>query len=655
MWSDMLFAQTHNVEQIVDIKHKKTVDRVLLKVIKTIRDRSSIVDWIKPDSDLREDFDVTDRQMKSICSALGEHYNVYLDPTQMRTPGDIVGEIKIHQAKASDNTFLIDNNVDIDTDDDLEPKENLEVKKEVIEKSQASTPTEEAEISEKTEASTELTEASEESLILGTIAGLTAAGAYLYKTISDQKAAELAAEHEKEYKKQKKFFDENYYILCKYIKQHCLNDNFFTGKRTLIPLKQSIEAYKQIIDRQKKILSMPLPKAKEDVTSYKNRLINHFGGVITTVKVPVKGSSLSVFEAGYANAAQVKQISDLSAQWKKNRADVHNLVTRSVGEAYRPALEAAGVINFTTGSGVQQEHKTWNYEWANQFLSITGIIFNHMKKIQQEVVKEHNAKIAKDTKKAGEEGFNFVDYGIIGAGVIGIAYGIIKLYKAHEWDELVEYLSSNYEAMLKDIRENHKNDPAFIKNRAILYKATELNAAFTARIAQLKKLKDMPIPSKGEDKEQYRAKLRAYFHPTMDPRVKLSEPSYLTLQEAGYFNTIVVKALIKNIKEAFDLQDEVDQILLTYMRKAEGIEYKPLLEEAKVADHFHALYKEPWTEHFSENVMKAIVNGLKGESNKDVGASEQLTPEPKKVEASMESMTTEAKDEGEWSDMLNSL
>ena len=92
--SDMLFSNTHNVEQIVDIKHKKTVDKVLLKVVKTVRDRTSITGWIKVTSDLRKEFQVTDRQMKSICGVLGAYYNVSLDPEQMITPGDMVGIIK---------------------------------------------------------------------------------------------------------------------------------------------------------------------------------------------------------------------------------------------------------------------------------------------------------------------------------------------------------------------------------------------------------------------------------------------------------------------------------------------------------------------------------------------------------------------------------
>ena len=651
MLSDMLFSQTHNVEQIVDIKHKKTVDRVLLKVVKMVRERSSITDWIKPESDLRNDFSVTDRQMKSICNALGEFYNVYIDPNQVRTVGDIVGEIKVHQSRATDNMFLIDGGTDIDLDDDLEPKENLEVDPKTIEESKADEPEEKTDIPETAEVSTETTD-SNESLILGTIAGLAAAGAYMYKAISDRKAAEKEAELAKEYKKQKKFFDDNYHVLCKYVRKNCMNDNFFTGKRDLIPLKQSIEAYKAIVERQKKIISMPLPKAKEDIVSYKNRLVNHFGGTLTTVKVPIKGQSLSIFEAGYMDANQVKTISDLATQWRKNRFTVHNLVTRSIGEAYKPALEQVGVITFNTGSGVTQEHKTWSYIWATQYLMITNNIFNHLKGKQKAIVAEAKAK---EKPVQSKEEFNLLDWGIVGTGVVAIAYGIIKLYQAHKWDELVKYMSDNYEAVCKDIRENHKEDPAFIKNRAILYRASELNSTFAARINQLKKIKDMPTPAEDEDKEAYRAKLRAYFHPIMEPRVKLKEPSYLTLQEAGYLNAIVVKALISKIKEAFDLQDEVDQILITYMKKVKGIEFKPLMEEMRVADYFHALYKEPWSDHFSSNVMKAIVNGLKGESNKDVGAAEQLDPEPKKVEASMESIVPQEQQSDGWGDMLNSL
>ena len=74
------------------------------------------------------------------------------------------------------------------------------------------------------------------------------------------------------------------------------------------------------------------------------------------------------------------------------------------------------------------------------------------------------------------------------------------------------------------------------------------------------------------------------------------------------------------------------------------------MESMKILDHFHALYKEEWTEHFSTHVMKSIVNGLEGKSNKEIG-SEQLQP---KVEASMESIVPQEASTG-WGDMLDSF
>ena len=149
MLSDMLFENTHSVEQIVDIKKKKKVDKVLLKVIKTIRARTGICDWIKPESDLKKDFNITDKTISSICDVLNEYYQIEIDPKYTGTVRDIVQYIKCHQQTAADSIFLIDSaTLDIDEDDDTidtsnEPRENLEVDPEVVKTSQPSNPTEE--------------------------------------------------------------------------------------------------------------------------------------------------------------------------------------------------------------------------------------------------------------------------------------------------------------------------------------------------------------------------------------------------------------------------------------------------------------------------------------------------------------------------------
>ena len=151
MFGDMLFENTHSVEQLVDIKKKKKVDKVLLKVIKTIRARTGISDWIKPESDLKKDFDISDKAISSICDILNEYYQVNIEPQYTGTVKDMVQYIKCHQQTAADSIFLIDsatldvdeNNDTTDKPDKVEPKENLEVDPETMKKSTPSTDTEE--------------------------------------------------------------------------------------------------------------------------------------------------------------------------------------------------------------------------------------------------------------------------------------------------------------------------------------------------------------------------------------------------------------------------------------------------------------------------------------------------------------------------------
>lgn len=419
--SDLLFSKTHNVDQMVDIKSRKKVDKVLLKVIKTVRDRGSISSWIKPTSDLRTEFSMTDRQIKSVCGVLNDYYNTDMNPVEMRTPGDMVLYIKSHQQMVTDSIFLINGfEVDEDQNDDLtnEPKENLEVKKEILEESEPSDP------------------------------------------VNEEVKGEPSTEKDK-----------------------------------AIP----IDAVGKVEDSDEGL------------------------------------------------------------------------------------LEAIGIT----------------------------------------------------------------------AGVAGLVYAAIKLYQGHNWDKLVEFMEKNYSKIVKDIRENHKDDDAFAKNRAILYKAAELNAAFTARVNQLQKIKAMPLPYEDEPLDLYQNKLAAYFKSRMDTQAHPGTPSYLTLDEAGYLSAANVNPLIKKIKEAFDLQDEVDKILFPYLKHTEHLEYAPAIKTAGVANYFHALYQESWTEHFSEHVLRAIVNGLKGKPNKDIGKSNE------QIEASMEtlapSVSTAEPPAGSWSDMLASF
>ena len=162
MFGDMLFGNTHNVEQLVDIKKKKKVDKVLLKVIKTIRSRTGISDWIKPESDLKKDFNISDKAISSICDILNEYYQVNIEPQYTGSVKDIVQFIKCHQQTAADSIFLIDsstldideNNDTTESPDNVEPRENLEVDPEIVKASQPSNTVEEK-VPEGVDASTE--------------------------------------------------------------------------------------------------------------------------------------------------------------------------------------------------------------------------------------------------------------------------------------------------------------------------------------------------------------------------------------------------------------------------------------------------------------------------------------------------------------------
>ena len=415
--SDFLFSKTHNVDQLVDIKSRKRVDKVLLKVIKTVRERGSISEWIKPTSDLRTEFEMTDRQIKSVCSVLNEYYDLQMNPEEMKTPNDMVLFIKSNKQAKADSIYLVDgSNVDTDMNDDLtsEPKENLEVKKEILEESEPSD-----------------------------------------------------------------------------------------------PVKEDVEGE---------------PSTEKDKPA-----------------VPI---------------------------------------------------DAVGKVDNSSKEGL-------------------------------------------------------LDVVVGGAAAAGLVYAAIKLYQEHNWSKLEEYMNKHYAEIIKDIKANHKNEEAFAKNRAVLFKAAALKAAFKTRYDQLMKIKAMPLPHEDEPIDLYKNKLSAYLHPKMDVKTTPGDPSYLTLEEAGYFAAANVLPLINQIKVTFNLQDEVDGILMPYLKKTDRQEYAPVMKELGVANYFHSLYQEPWTDHFGTHVLKAIHNGLEGKINKDVGSSEQY---------SMESLASAPKQENmEWSEMLNSL
>ena len=644
--SDMLFANTHNVEQLVDIRHKKSVDKVLLKVIKTVRERASITNWVKPTSDLRKDFHVTDRQMKSICSSLGSYYNVYLDPEQMHTPGDIIGMIKTHKAQATDSLYLIDcGSMVKDDDDELEPKENLEVKPEVIKKSEASTPTEVIDIPDDIEVSTE----EKDKVITDSNEFLDS----LFGKANDDSEKSESTQKEVYFK-----LIRNYPRVCTIVNQKMKDDNeLFHHLHKVHTVKMLNDAFAKLADTYKKIKAIPRPDKDEDPRIYKDRVIRAIGSKkLEPIKLGPE-VQMSWSDAGYFDAAAMTKLIKNSSIWWKDSTSLRERFDK-VDPKYRSVYYELNIglpyVYFGDSPSTYRSH----FGWTEHFYEYLKSIVTYIQKKYGDILSPGNTTLS----VAKESWFDAV---LVGGGVAAVAVTIVKLCKERNWDKLVEYMSANYEKICADIRKNHKDDPAFKKNRAILYPVDSLKNAFAARTIQLKKINDMPLPhfkenilDKEEDLEQYKAKLYAYFgptkpgapHPVMEHRVKPGEPSYLTIEEAGYLNSMNVRALINKIKECFDLQDAVDKKLLLFVKKRDGETYKDLLASMKILDHFHALYKEEWTEHFSTHVMKSIVNGLEGKPNDKIG-SEQL-----KVEASMETLAPKTEETpSDWGSMMDTF
>ena len=580
--SDMLFSNTHNVEQIVDIKHKKTVDKVLLKVVKTVRDRTSITGWIKVTSDLRKEFQVTDRQMESICGVLSAYYNVSLDPEQMLTPGDMVGIIKAHKAQATDSLYLIDSNtIDRDEDDDLEPKENLEVNPEIVKTSEPSVPSD-IPVPEKSEPSIE----GEDDETEDSAVPIDAVGAVGNESL-------LAA----------------------------------AGIIALIGVGLNIYTYKK----------------------YHVNPID----VLTTGAKAI--TSKSEWIKALKGRREYKNLFDLMLMQKQTfglmRGDTKwfNIDQKIVVDRYTTVLSDAGY----------KERIQWVSKQLKALQEFVKTADGPHKKAAETFIKAYQEELdilaKQDPAKRKEESKEgLIDYFIGGAAAGALATGLYKLYKAHDWDKLVAEMSKNYPKICADINKNYKDDPAFARNRAILYPIDTLKHAFDVRIEALKKLMNMPFPSEGEDPDRCADKLKAYFGKKMPERFKPGEPSYMTLQEAGYLNSKSVVQLIAKIRDCYNFQDVYDSRLKVYVREDAGSQYTSVLTEVGAMDYYHAIYKEEWTDHFGSHVMKAIVNGLNGESNKDIG-SEQLNETPTQVEASMESMTQQEEAPADWASMMDSF
>ena len=121
MLSDMLFSSTHSVEQLVNIKKKKQVDKVLLKVIRTVRSKGNLDGWVKPEAHFKNDLKLSDKVIASILKSLSEYYGLNMTGNKrLMSAKAIVVYIKTNKPKVSDSIFLVDAS-------DLEEDTNNEV------------------------------------------------------------------------------------------------------------------------------------------------------------------------------------------------------------------------------------------------------------------------------------------------------------------------------------------------------------------------------------------------------------------------------------------------------------------------------------------------------------------------------------------------
>jgi len=122
----MLFANSHSVEELVDIKKQKKVDKVLLKVIRTVRSRGNITDWVKPESDFKADLKLSDKVILGIKKALGDYYNLDLmSNSSLNSAKAIVSYIKTNKPNVADSIYLVDiGEQEVDTDNEVQMDSN---------------------------------------------------------------------------------------------------------------------------------------------------------------------------------------------------------------------------------------------------------------------------------------------------------------------------------------------------------------------------------------------------------------------------------------------------------------------------------------------------------------------------------------------------
>ena len=423
MLSDMLFGNTHSVEQLVVIKKKKKVDKVLLKVIKTIRARTGISDWIKPESDLKKDFDISDKAISSICDVLNEYYQINIEAQYTNTVKDIVQFIKCHQQTAADSIFLVDSStLEVDDNNDVEtpdkdPKENLEVDPKTIKKSTPSTDTDEdipTRVDTNVDVSTENLFTNMFSMISNTIKSVWQG-------------------HSLATKQAQQFFFEKYdkvvgFINKSYGKANGENkakhDFIFEEERPLWSLDTIINLYERSRRQFEVIAKLPVytqaekqDENKKDLV-YEAQLKKALPKKLVPISIPEK-ENLTYKNAGYLDAYDFKRAyqywsSGFIFYYDKAKKNLANI------EIHYPAavkyLKAMGVFNVVPPSGKDNKSRKlskryiWAFSWMKDVTNMFKYLQSDVKqfktdteeKEKQETVdnlKAENARLRKENEE----------------------------------------------------------------------------------------------------------------------------------------------------------------------------------------------------------------------------------------------------------------
>ena len=624
MFGDMLFSNTHSVEQLVDIKKKKKVDRVLLKVLKTVRSRGNITSWIKPESDLRKEFNISDKAMNSICESLSDYYQVSLESASLRSVTDIVQFIKAHVATAADSIFLIDSStLDVDedgiTEDPNGPKENLEVNPEIVKSSEPSNPTEEK-VPEGTEASTEITDKDE---------------------VSEEIAKVEVDTHQK-------FLGDKY-------------PTFNVSKLNKAIIKKLLE-HPDLIEDTDKWIAQPDPKLLPSLIKGRDIINKIYGfGYTTGMK---RFHVYRGFDSGFWTRRQQQLNLTKGGFWNKLKQEVE--------PGYKFTYKIERPLSVTTDIEVAKAFGAHILEATistkDAFLITDELVYlislNRIRNagaqgspsklltqrecvilpgatVEFTVKQVKNIKASTKASKENYSGIEFVDdqepsqeiADVIlgGVALAGIIASGIKLYKEKKMTDLCAWVNEHYSEVCSYIKNKMQGCDAFYKKRDTLWRVQDATDASESRIDQLNKIKSMPEPHAGEPPNLYKDRLKSHFGDKMENRIMPKNPAYLTIDEAGYLDASTTKEYVRSLSKAFDLQDEVDQKIdkIRHIPGGDSIRYINVLSEMNVMPFLHAMYKEQWTDNFNEHVLKVIAENVKKE---DVTKSDNSSQEAYSVE-----------------------